>query len=152
MAQSKKEALVACLHAISQAQLAYRHFLQQGLKESNVDLTFEMLQVLKVLWENDGSNQQQLADATLKDKTSITYLLNNLEKRELVTRAEDATDRRNKQIHLTKAGKKLAQQLQPLLESAIQVAGKEVTVAALTSCTDALARMSHSLAESGRQQ
>ena len=130
MALSKKAAAEQCARAIVKTHMAFRQFIQSRLKTHQIDLTFEMLQVLGVLWKADGVNQQLLADATLKDKASMTYLLNNLAKRNLIARQEDATDRRNKLVLLTKEGKKLQQVIQPWLEEMYQLAGNKITAGA----------------------
>ncbi len=103
-------------HTVIQVNTAFRQFVQQKLKQHKVDLTFEMLQIIGYLWENDGVNQQEIANATLKDKASLTYLIDNLTRRELVYRQEDTCDRRNKLIFLTDQGWNLKTMIQPWLE------------------------------------
>jgi DNA-binding MarR family transcriptional regulator len=105
-----------------------RRHLQQKFKENNVDLTYEMHQIMACLWRTDGIRQQDLADKTLKDKTSLTYLIDNLSKRGLVTRMEDKNDRRSKLIYLTKKGKELGKIAEPWLEELYAVASKKLLV------------------------
>jgi len=81
-----------------------RKYIQKKIKEQDIDLTFEMLEVMGCLWKKDGLNQQEIADRTFRDKSSMTYLLDNLIKRKLVKRSADENDRRNKLIFLTKEG------------------------------------------------
>ena len=100
----------------SQVNVAFRQFVQQKLKQHKFDLTFEMLQIIVHLWENDGVNQQEIANATLKDKASLTYLIDNLTRRELVYRQEDTNDRRNKLIFLTPQGWQLKEVILPWVE------------------------------------
>jgi len=90
-----------------------RQFIQAKIKEENIDLTFEMLELLACLWNKDGINQQELADITIKDKSSMTYLVDNLVKRNMVTRVADENDRRNNLIYLTKQGRALQTTLHP---------------------------------------
>ena len=90
-----------------------RQFIQAKIKENNIDLTFEMLELLACLWNKDGINQQELADITIKDKSSMTYLVDNLVKRGMVSRVPDDNDRRNNLIFLTKEGKSLQKKLHP---------------------------------------
>jgi DNA-binding MarR family transcriptional regulator len=90
-----------------------RQFIQAKIKEGKLNITYEMLDVLICLWRNDGINQQEIADHTIKEKASMTYLIDNLVKRGLVKRSEDENDRRNKLILLTDAGKQLQDDLQP---------------------------------------
>jgi len=46
----------------------------------------------------------------------MTYLIDNLTKRDLVFRQEDASDRRNKLIFLTKQGKAFRKKFRPWIE------------------------------------
>ncbi len=103
--------------AQSLVTMAFRQFIQQKLKAANLDLTFEMLQILSYLSDKEGTNQQEIANATVKDKASLTYLIDNLTRRELVYRQEDEQDRRNKLIFLTpKAKLLLSETLLPYLD------------------------------------
>lgn len=79
-----------------------RAFANEGL-----DITTEQWTILACLWKEDKVTQQTLSNITLKDKPSITRLIDNLEKRRLVTRVSDLTDRRINLIHLTSAGEAL---------------------------------------------
>lgn len=101
--------------AVSDVRDAMRHFVQRRLREQNIDLTFEMLQVIYTLMEQGEINQQEIANLLNKDKTSITYLLDNLTKRGLVMRVEDPSDRRNKIIHMTDAGRQVTDLLTPIV-------------------------------------
>lgn len=79
-----------------------RAFANEGL-----DITTEQWTILACLWKEDKVTQQTLSNITLKDKPSITRLIDNLEKRRLVTRVSDISDRRINLIHLTSAGEAL---------------------------------------------
>lgn len=114
------------VRVINEVNTAFRQFVQQKLKKHKVGLTFEMLQVMGYLWENDGVNQQEIADATLKDKASLTYLIDNLARRELVYRQEDTTDRRNKLIFLTSQGWQLKIMILPWVEEMYTVANTDI--------------------------
>ena len=84
-----------------------RLHIQAKLREYQFDISFELLEILAYLWRQDGVNQQEIADIIIKDKSSTTYLIDNLVKRNLVVRIADENDRRNKLIFLTKEGKQL---------------------------------------------
>jgi DNA-binding MarR family transcriptional regulator len=113
-------------HAAIQVNIAFRQYIQQKLKQHKVDLTFEMLQIMGYLWENDGANQQEIANATLKDKASMTYLIDNLTRRELVYRQEDFGDRRNKLIFLTDQGWQLKTTIQPWVKDMYVAANADI--------------------------
>ena len=74
-------------------------------------VTDEQWIILSVLWEKEGINQLELSNLSYRDKTSITRLIDSLEKNNIVVRVPDKTDRRNKLIYLTKKGMDLEQGL-----------------------------------------
>jgi len=74
-------------------------------------VTDEQWIILSVLWEKEGINQQELSNLSDRDKTSITRLIDSLEKKNIVVRVPDRSDRRNKLIYLTKKGRDLEQGL-----------------------------------------
>lgn len=99
--------------ASSEMRLYMRQYLQVKIREHEVDITFELLEILAYLYRKDGVNQQEIADVMTKDKSSMTYLIDNLVKRGMVVRKEDKGDRRNKLIFLTEKGKQLEKELNP---------------------------------------
>src|SRR5690242_3328366 len=101
-----------------------RQFLQKKFRENNIDLTYEMHQIMACLWEKDGLRQQDLADKTLKDKASLTCLVDNLSKRNLVDRYEDPNDRRSKLIFLTAEGKELGKRIEPWVTELFSIVSK----------------------------
>lgn len=123
----KKENLVTFIREMARLNLMFKGFIRQKFKENNVDLTSEMMQVLLQLWKKDGINQQEIANATVKDKASLTYLIDNLVRRGLVARTEDENDRRNKLIFLTEEGHKLKKTVEPWIEEMYALAGKNLT-------------------------
>jgi DNA-binding MarR family transcriptional regulator len=126
MAKRKNAVIMEFTRKLSMVNTAYRQFIQNKLRENNVNLTFEMLQVLTCLWHQDGINQQEIANITVKDKASMTYLIDNLVKRDLVYRAEDNNDRRNKLIYLTRQGARTQEQIQPFLDDMHKAAGMHI--------------------------
>lgn len=81
--------------------------LSRNFRQYNVDITPEQWTVLLYLWKKDGVTQQELCNATFKDKPSMTRLIDNMEKVNLVVRIASKTDRRTNLIHLTKKGRDL---------------------------------------------
>jgi DNA-binding MarR family transcriptional regulator len=89
------------------ASTAIGRRLQKNFKQANLDITIEQWSVLYHLWKQDGMSQQELCDATFRDKPSITRLVDNLEKLKLVKRNASKEDRRKNLIVLTDEGKEL---------------------------------------------
>lgn len=106
----------------------YRNFRQGGL-----EITPEQWTVLIFLWEQDGVTQQELCNATFKDKPSMTRLIDNMERQHLVVRISDKKDRRTNLIHLTKNGKELEDKArlianQTLMEALKGINAKELHI------------------------
>jgi len=80
-----------------------RTFLRAFVREG-IEITTEQWSVLACLWQEDKVTQQSLCALTSKDKPSITRLIDKLEKRGLVERIADVSDRRINLIHLTRKG------------------------------------------------
>jgi DNA-binding MarR family transcriptional regulator len=98
--QFKRSELYSFITGKASTAIARR--LQRNFKLANIDITIEQWSVLYHLWKEDGQSQQQLCDATFRDKPSITRLVDNLEKLKLVKRIAAKDDRRKNLIYLTK--------------------------------------------------
>ncbi|WP_306353741.1 MarR family winged helix-turn-helix transcriptional regulator [Flavobacterium sp. '19STA2R22 D10 B1'] len=92
---------------INRTTTAMNRKLQHNLNQNHFKLTKEQWSILAVLWKKDGCSQQYLADETYRDKPSITRLLDNMEKEQLIVRIPDYTDRRTNLIYLTTKSKKM---------------------------------------------
>jgi DNA-binding MarR family transcriptional regulator len=138
---SKAEIALELGRAMQEMRNKTRQSIQQRMKENNMNLSFEMLEVLSCLWRNDGINQQEIADITLKDKSSMTYLIDNLVKREMVKRVEDENDRRNKLIYLSDQAKNLKEQLYPWATEVYAVATEDIDAEELTTCLNLINKM-----------
>jgi len=147
VAKAKHIIIIEFTRKIASVNIAYRQFIQSKFKEHDVDLTFEMLQVLACLWNQDGINQQEIANLTVKDKASMTYLIDNLTKRDLVYRQEDENDRRNKLVHLTPKGKTAKTEVQPFIDEMYAAAGKGLDIMELERCMSLLQKLEQNLKE-----
>ncbi|HKB44966.1 MAG TPA: MarR family transcriptional regulator, partial [Chitinophagaceae bacterium] len=103
--QFKKGELYSFITGKASTAIARR--LQRKINQAGLNITIEQWSVLYHLWKNEGQSQQQLCNATFRDKPSITRLVDNLEKLNLVKRVASDTDRRINFIYLTKQGQKL---------------------------------------------
>src|SRR5215213_4227938 len=89
------------------ASIAIARRLQKKFNSSGLNLTIEQWSVLYHLWKEDGKSQQELCNATFRDKPSITRLIDNLERGNLVKRVADERDRRINKVFLSKQALKL---------------------------------------------
>jgi len=137
----KADLAVELGRSMSELRNYVRQYIQVKIKENGCNITFEMLEVMSCLWKKDGVNQQEIADLTLRDKSSMTYLLDNLVKRKLVKRVEDENDRRNKLIYLTNEGIKLKETLNPWVAEVYDIASEELAIENLQNSLTLINRM-----------
>lgn len=71
------------------------------LRQGNVGLTPEQFLLIDILWNQGPMSQQKIADTMMKDKNSITKLVDSLERNGFVVREKDLRDRRSNTIVLT---------------------------------------------------
>ena len=118
--QFKKGELYSFITGKASTAIARR--LQKNFKSANIDITIEQWSVLYHLWKQDGLSQQQLCEATFRDKPSITRLVDNLEKLGLVKRVSSKEDRRINKIYLTKEATALQEQTMELANQTLNEA------------------------------
>jgi DNA-binding MarR family transcriptional regulator len=109
------------------ASTAIGRRLQKNFKLANIEITIEQWSVLYHLWKVDGMSQQQLCDATFRDKPSITRLVDNLEKVSLVRRTASKDDRRMNLIVLTETGQELEEKCMEIANTTLNEALEGVT-------------------------
>src|SRR5688500_1611031 len=110
------------------ASTAIARCLQKKFNARGLNLTIEQWSVLYHLWKQDGQSQQDLCNATFRDKPSITRLIDNLEKLNLVKRVPDGSDRRINKVFLTRAAQKLEEQTMLMAEETLNEALEGVPV------------------------
>ncbi len=101
------------------ASTAIARCLQKKFNNAGLKLTIEQWSILYHLWKEDGKSQQELCNATFRDKPSITRLVDNLEKLNLVSRVPSESDRRINLIFLTKESFKLQEQTMKMAEETL---------------------------------
>ena len=79
----------------------FKQYLNKIFHNHGFNLTPEQYLVIDTLWDEGVLSQQQIADIIMKDKNSVTKLIDALEKKGLVQRKTDEQDRRLNKIHLT---------------------------------------------------
>ncbi len=128
------------------ASTAIARRLQKNFKQANVDITIEQWSVLYHLWKQDGLSQQQLCDATFRDKPSITRLVDNLEKLKLVKRVPSKDDRRMNMIYLAKEAVDLQEKTLELANQTLNEALEGVTIEQIEIAKQVLQKVYDNLA------
>lgn len=120
------------------ASIAIARRLQKKFNSADLNLTIEQWSVLYQLWKQDGISQQELCNATFRDKPSITRLVDNLEKLQLVKRVPSESDRRINLIYLTRQSQKLEELTMGLAEETLNEALIGVPVERIDVCKEVL--------------
>ena len=81
-----------------------------------IDLRAEEMALLMQLWREPGQTPSALADRTIRDRTTVSRLLDGMEKKRLVARDVDPADRRRVIVNATAKSR----DLQPRVIAAIR--------------------------------
>ena len=84
-----------------------KKYMAAVFKSEGINLTAEQFLVMDALWNQGEMTQQSIAYIIQKDKNSVTQFIDNLEKKGLVQRVVDSSDRRVNNIRLSKAGSEM---------------------------------------------
>ena len=82
-------------------------YFAKELTRNGINLTPEQYLVMDILWDAEVMSQQAIADIIQKDKNSVTKFIDSLEKKGLVYRQVNKTDRRVNNIVVSEEGMKL---------------------------------------------
>ena len=93
--------------AVNRSAYLIRCLIKKELKQRGYNITPEELILLCCLWENDGLTQNELANYTIKEPSTLTRLLDGMVKKGLVIRKVDRLDKRRVLAKLTNRGKDL---------------------------------------------
>ena len=137
--QFKKGELYSFITGKASTAIARR--LQKKFNEAGISVTIEQWSVLYHLWKADGMSQQELCNATFRDKPSITRLVDNLEKLGLVRRVSHDKDRRINKIFLTKEALKLEEETMGLAEETLNEALAGVSQKDIEMCKEVLQKV-----------
>ena len=88
-------------YLIYQADRALHHNINLSLQRAGIPIIIEQWAVMRELFNKNKLTQQELANITRKDKTTLTRLIDTLEKNGWVKRIADPLDRRKKLVCYT---------------------------------------------------
>jgi DNA-binding MarR family transcriptional regulator len=134
--QFKKGELYSFITGKASTAIARR--LQKKFNNAGLQITIEQWSVLYHLWKKEGISQQELCNATFRDKPSITRLVDNLEKLNLVKRVAAENDRRINLVYLTKQALKLQEETMALADETLNEALASVPPDKIDVCKEVL--------------
>ena len=90
------------------------HAIEDMLFEHNINLSKLQFVVLKRVKQNEGIKQNDLAFIANKNKSTLTRLINSLEKKNYIARIPSKEDKRVNKLFLTTQGRKVIEEAKPL--------------------------------------
>ena len=113
---------------LSRTTWAMNNFVNRLLKENGLnDISVAYFAVLQALWEEDGLNISDLGERVHLEKSTMTSLIDRMEKAGLLKRADHPTDRRAYQIYLTPRGKNIQEKIDQVASQAYQSLTQGIT-------------------------
>ncbi len=107
--------LEQCINfVLTKAQQAVHQLFKEELAQFEV--TPGQYAVLKCLWDENGQTARQLADRLYVDGSTMTGLLDRMERKGLVERHHNSKDRRALKVVLTNKGRELEEPLNQIIE------------------------------------
>jgi DNA-binding MarR family transcriptional regulator len=103
--------------------------------------TLPMWRVLAALRERDGRRMGDLSATTSIEVSTLTRLVDQMERRELVVRRRDPEDARAVVLHVTAAGKRLTRRIVPIADRYEKVALKGFAASEAEALRAALRRL-----------
>lgn len=112
--------------------------LTKKFADAGFDVSYEQWSILVHLYRKDGQTQQELSNVSVKDKAAITRLLNVLEKKNIVLRVPDRSDKRSKLVYLTHKAKSFRDDLIAMVMEMLVEAEQGISHAEMAQCKSTL--------------
>ena len=96
-------------------RLCTKKFVQNARK-FGMDISQDQWMVIGPIWKQKSISQKEIAEYCGKDKTSVTKIIDTLEKKNLLVRYSDQIDQRIKRVVLSNKGKDLMKNVMPVIE------------------------------------
>lgn len=101
----------SCMYSFLHMMRVYSMYVHDAVK-SNSDINMQRIGMLLMLRnEGGGLSQADIAEELCVKPSSVTSMLNNMEKDGVITRENDASDKRIKRTYLTEKGIKISDEV-----------------------------------------
>ena len=119
--------------------------LRKRLVEAGIDITAEQWGVLTRLWNRNGIAQDELAYIVCVDKSSLSRVLDVMERRGLVCRMRDPDDARRKILFATDQADTLREPCLKAAREALATMLENVDSGELATCLKVLAQVKQNI-------
>ncbi|MCF4099965.1 MarR family winged helix-turn-helix transcriptional regulator [Maritalea mediterranea] len=133
------------LHWVNRLSFLVRRELGQKFARAGHKIAAEEWAVLLMLWQEDGRLPSAIAELTFRDRTTVTRLLDGMEKKQMIRREADPHDRRKMRVFLTDKGRALEAQLKPIAQDLIAQAQQNLSGDEVAQLTLLLRKMTQNL-------
>ena len=114
------------------------YYFNRLLFQNGFNINTQEWILLSHIIEHPGKNQKWFGDNILKDKTTTMRLVDTLEKKQLIERAADKTDRRHNLLYATEEGKSLIEKTIPFIAEAYQSIFSDIKTERINAAMDVL--------------
>jgi len=121
-------------------QVAGRIF-NKMLKDNEIEINRAQGKIMFALWKKDGITIKELAKETSLSKSTMTPMLDRLEKMGYLLRVPSKTDRRTIQIERTAKDKKMQETYNDVSKEMTEITYKDFTVDEIKEFEDYLVRV-----------
>ncbi|XDD55279.1 MarR family winged helix-turn-helix transcriptional regulator [Leptospira sp. WS4.C2] len=112
---------------MSETLLLMRRFLVNEFEKKRIGMRFEEWMQLLPLTESETVSQKDLSDRLVKDKTTVSRLVDGWVKKTWVKREVSSHDKRFYILRFTKKGKEIWEKGLPIITSADEVFRKDLS-------------------------
>lgn len=124
-----------------------RKTLLDILEKNNLDINTDELGVLSNLMKRPSMTMTQLAECILKDNANVTRLVKGLERKELLQKSQDPSDKRISRISITGLGIEKVERALDKMENLTQRATYNISQKEHDDTCEVLTRINDNLAE-----
>lgn len=128
-------------YLLDKAIRTYRMYSQKKLRENGFKITVDQWLVIKVLMENPGISQLQIAEKAFKDNASITRIIDLLVKSKYLDRKVNPKDRRTSILKVTNDGVDIINKVQDLVLQNRKIAQVGITIEELENLNATLKKI-----------
>ena len=82
----------------------FRDLVNRSFHKNDLSISYDQWMVINTIYKKQGVTQIYVAENTRKEPASVSRILKLLEKKELIERVPDRTNRRAKRLYLTPKG------------------------------------------------
>lgn len=126
--------------------------LSRQLTRRGLDLTAEQWGVLRLLLNEDGQTQEALLRATRYEKSTLSRLLDGMEKKGLVERRRGVKDARRKTVFLKPLGAEQGEAVTAIALRSLEFLYADIPPQDLDTCRDIIQLMQERLLRIGREE